>query len=76
MLEAGFDRTTGVASTPEVYGDSASTSWGFAESLTGLFGAASMTELTVAEGWATRAERAAILTSLREWGERPDAFAA
>jgi hypothetical protein len=33
MLEAGFDRTKRVASTPEVYGDSASTSW-FAEFLT------------------------------------------
>jgi len=58
-----------------VYGDSASTRW-FAEFLTGLFSAAAMTELIVGEGWATRAELAAILTSLREWGERPDAFGA
>ena len=75
MPEAGFDRTTGVASTPEVYRDSANTSW-FAEFLTGLFRAAAMTELIVGEGWATRAELAAILTSLPQWGERPHAFAA
>lgn len=75
MLEAGFDRTEGVAHTPEVYGDLASTRW-FAKFLIGLFGAAAMTDLIVGEGWATSAELAAMTNSLREWGERPDAFAA
>jgi hypothetical protein len=38
-------------------------------------GAASMADVIVGEGWATRAELDAMLAALREWGDRPDAFA-
>jgi SAM-dependent methyltransferase len=75
MLEAGFARTQGVAHAPEVYGDDASTRW-FAEFAVGLFGAPSMSEVIVAEGWATQAELDAMLAAFREWAELPDAFAA
>jgi ubiquinone/menaquinone biosynthesis C-methylase UbiE len=75
MLEAGFARTQGVAHAPEVYGDAAGTRW-FAEFATGVFGAPSMTEVIIREGWATRAELDALLAAIREWGDLPDAFAA
>lgn len=74
MLEAGFERTQGVAHAPEVYGDLPSTRW-FAEFAVGLFTAPSMAELIVAEGWASRAELETTISALREWGELPDAFA-
>ena len=74
MLEAGFARTQGVAHAPEVYGDLASTRW-FADFAVGLFGAPSMAQVIVEEGWATRADLDAVITTLREWGELPDAFA-
>jgi hypothetical protein len=35
-----------------------------------------MSDLIVAQGWATAGELEAVLTALREWGDRPDAFAA
>jgi SAM-dependent methyltransferase len=75
MLEAGFARTEGIAHAPEVYGDIDRTRW-FAEFAVGLFGAPSMSEVIVAEGWASRAELDAMLDAFREWGELPDAFAA
>jgi SAM-dependent methyltransferase len=74
MLEAGFVRTQGVAHAPEVYGDLASTRW-FADFAVGLFGAPAMAEVILSEGWATRAELDALIATLREWGELPDAFA-
>jgi ubiquinone/menaquinone biosynthesis C-methylase UbiE len=74
MLEAGFARTQGVAHAPEVYGDAESTRW-FADFAIGVMGAASMADVIVGEGWATRAELDAMLAALREWGDRPDAFA-
>ena len=74
MLEAGFERTQGVAHAPEVYGDLASTRW-FAEFAVGLFAAPSMAEVITGEGWATRAELDAIIAALHDWGELPDAFA-
>ena len=74
MLEAGFVRTKGVAHAPEVYGDLDSTRW-FAEFAVGLFEAPEMTKVILEEGWATRAELDAVTAVLREWGERPDAFA-
>lgn len=74
MLEAGFARTKGVAHAPEVYGDLDSTRW-FAEFAVGLFEAPEMTKVILEEGWATRAELDAVTAVLREWGERPDAFA-
>jgi SAM-dependent methyltransferase len=74
MLEAGFERTQGVAHAPEVYGDLASTRW-FAEFAVGLFAAPSMAEVIIGEGWATRAELDAIIAALHDWGELPDAFA-
>jgi SAM-dependent methyltransferase len=75
MLETGFARTQGIAHAPEVYGDLERTRW-FAEFAVGLFGAQSMSEVIVREGWATRAELDAMLDAFREWGELPDAFAA
>jgi SAM-dependent methyltransferase len=75
MLETGFARTQGIAHAPEVYGDLERTRW-FAEFAVGLFGAQSMSEVIVKEGWATRAELDAMLDAFREWGELPDAFAA
>jgi hypothetical protein len=75
MLEAGFDRTKGVALAPEVYGDLEATRW-FAEFAVGLFGAESMAEVIVGEGWATREELDAMLAAFPEWAERPDAFVA
>lgn len=75
MLEAGFVRTQGVALAPEVYGDTESARW-FAEFAVGLFSTETMSELIVGEGWATRAELDAVIAALREWGEKPDAFAA
>jgi hypothetical protein len=74
MLEAGFARTQGVAHAPEVYGDAESTRW-FADFAVGVLGAASMSDVIVGEGWATPAELDAMLAALREWGDRPDAFA-
>ena len=75
MLEAGFDRTKGGCVDPG--GVRRVGEYQLVRGvLDRLFGAAAMTALIVGEGWATRAELAAILTSLREWGERPDAFAA
>jgi SAM-dependent methyltransferase len=73
MLEAGFARTQGVAHAPEVYGDLASTRW-FAEFVVGLFSTASMANVIVNEGWATRQELDAVIGALREWGDLPDAF--
>jgi SAM-dependent methyltransferase len=75
MLEAGFARTQGVALAPEVYGDLESTRW-FAEFAVGLFGAESMAEVIVGEGWATREELDAMLAAFPEWAELPDAFVA
>jgi SAM-dependent methyltransferase len=74
MLEAGFERTQGVAHAPEVYGDLASTRW-FAEFAVDLFAAPSMAEVIIGEGWATRVELDAIIAALHDWGELPDAFA-
>jgi SAM-dependent methyltransferase len=74
MLEAGFARTQGTAIAPEVYGDPASTRW-FADFVIGLFGAPSMADLVVAEGWATRAKLGEMIAGLRDWADRPDAFA-
>jgi ubiquinone/menaquinone biosynthesis C-methylase UbiE len=74
MLQAGFARTQGFAHAPEVYGDSAATRW-FADFAVGVLSAPAMAELIVSEGWATRAELDATLAALREWGDRPDAFA-
>jgi ubiquinone/menaquinone biosynthesis C-methylase UbiE len=75
MIEAGFATTKGVAHAPEVYGDLDSTRW-FAEFVIGLFSAPSLRERVVQEGWATPAELDTMYQSMREWGERPDAFAA
>lgn len=75
MLEAGFARTQGVAHASSVYGDAAGTRW-LAEIATGQLGAPSVSELIVGEGWASREELNAAIAALREWGERPDAFAA
>jgi ubiquinone/menaquinone biosynthesis C-methylase UbiE len=74
MLEAGFARTRGFALAPETYGDAESTRW-FADFVTGLFSAPTMYETIVGEGWATREELDETIAALREWGERPDAFA-
>jgi ubiquinone/menaquinone biosynthesis C-methylase UbiE len=74
MLEAGFARTQGIAHAPEVYGDAASTRW-FADFAIGLFSAPRMAEVIVGEGWATRQELDEALAALREWADRPDAFA-
>ena len=74
MLQAGFARTQGFGHAPEVYGDAAGTRW-FADFAVGVLSAPTMAELIVSEGWATRAELDATLTALREWGDRPDAFA-
>lgn len=73
MLEAGFARTQGVAHAPEVYGDAASTRW-FADFAIGLFGAPSMTEVILREGWASRAELDAMIAGLGDWADLPDAF--
>jgi SAM-dependent methyltransferase len=74
MLEAGFTRTRGVATAPEVYGEAQGTKW-FAEFAIGLFSAPAMAETIVGEGWASREELDELLTAFREWGGRPDAFA-
>jgi SAM-dependent methyltransferase len=74
MLEAGFARTQGFATAPETYGDEQGPRW-FAEVAAGVLGAPSMAETIVAEGWATRDELDAVIAALREWGQRPDAFA-
>ncbi|HEY8472339.1 MAG TPA: methyltransferase domain-containing protein [Natronosporangium sp.] len=73
MRAAGFARTQGFALAPEVYGDTESVHW-FVEFATGLFGAPRMSELIVAEGWATRAELARLHDALRSWAGQPDAF--
>ncbi len=75
MLEAGFTRTQGFATAPEVYGDAESTRW-FAEVAIGVLGAPSMAQVVVDEGWASRDELDRVLAALRDWGERKDAFAA
>lgn len=73
MLEAGFARTQGHALTPEVYGDAKATRW-MADFAIGLFGAPTMAELIVDEGWASREELERLLRSLDTWAELPDAF--
>lgn len=73
MLEAGFERTKGVAHAPEVYGDEASTRW-FADVAIGVLTAPAMREVIVDEGWATDAEVDAMAQALDGWGDRPDAF--
>lgn len=73
MLEAGFSRTQGIALAPEVYGDAANTRW-FADFAAGLFGAPSMVDLIVEQGWATRDELDAMIAGLLAWADRPDAF--
>jgi ubiquinone/menaquinone biosynthesis C-methylase UbiE len=74
MLQAGFARTQGFALAPEVYGDPESTRW-FADFAVGLFSAQSMSDVILAEAWATRAELDAMIAALRDWADRPDAFA-
>jgi SAM-dependent methyltransferase len=73
MREAGFARTQGFALTPEVYGDAKSTRW-MADFAIGLFGAPTMAELIVSEGWASRAELDELLRAFDAWAELPDAF--
>jgi SAM-dependent methyltransferase len=75
MIEAGFARTRGFATAPEVYGEEHGTQW-FADVAIGVLGAPKMAEVIVDEGWATREELDGVLAALREWGSRPDAFAA
>jgi hypothetical protein len=74
MLQAGFARTQGFALAPEVYGDPESTRW-FADFAVGLFSSQSMSDVILAEAWATRAELDAMIAALRDWADRPDAFA-
>jgi SAM-dependent methyltransferase len=75
MLDAGFARTQGFATAPEVYGDGQSTEW-FADFVVGLFSAPSMAETIVGEGWATREELDRMSAAFRDWGRRPDAYMA
>jgi SAM-dependent methyltransferase len=74
MREAGFARTSGIAHTPEVYGDEASTSF-FADFATGILGAPETRALMVAEGWIDEAELDELLATVRSWADGPDAFA-
>ena len=74
MLEAGFARTQGFATAPEVYGDAEGTQW-FAEVAVGVLGAPAMAEVIIGEGWASREELDELIAALRDWGRRPDAFA-
>jgi SAM-dependent methyltransferase len=74
MLEAGFARTQGFATAPEVYGDADGTRW-FAEVAVGVLGAPAMAEVIIGEGWASREELDELIAALRDWGRRPDAFA-
>ncbi|HEX6197318.1 MAG TPA: methyltransferase domain-containing protein [Jiangellaceae bacterium] len=73
LRQAGFSRTQGYALTPETYGESESTRW-MADFAIGLFSAPSMAETIASQGWASPAELDTLLSALREWGERPDAF--
>jgi hypothetical protein len=57
-----------------VYGDAAGTRW-FADFAVGLFRAPRMADVILGQGWATRAELDAMIAALRDWAERPDAFA-
>jgi SAM-dependent methyltransferase len=74
MLEAGFERTEGFATAPEVYGDRATTEW-FADFVVGLFSAPTMAETIIGEGWATREQLDGLIVAFRDWGRRPDSFA-
>jgi SAM-dependent methyltransferase len=73
MLQAGFDRTQGIAHAPEVYGDATSTRW-FADFAIGVLTAPSMREVIESERWATPAEFDATIAALDRWADRPDAF--
>jgi ubiquinone/menaquinone biosynthesis C-methylase UbiE len=75
LLEAGFQRTEGVATAPEVYGTQERTRW-FAEFMIGALTAPAMRDSILDAGWATPDDLQAIVEGVRTWGERPDAFAA
>jgi ubiquinone/menaquinone biosynthesis C-methylase UbiE len=73
MLDAGFARTEGFAHAPETYGHAESTSW-FAQFLADLYGPGGLRDLIVSQQWASEQRLDEIVRSVREWGQRPDAF--
>ena len=73
FLEAGFVRTVGHAVAADYYGTAEATRW-FARLIDPLFRDPAFLEVVIGQGWVDRAHLEAILTELRSWAERPDAF--
>jgi SAM-dependent methyltransferase len=75
MLEAGFARAEGFACAPEVYGNGAKTKW-WTDLWLGVLSAPAVASTAFSEGWITQAELSEIITAVRSWASREDAFAA
>lgn len=73
MLEAGFEKTVGVAVAADHYGTLDETRR-FASILGGVFQSPDFVDLVIRQNWSTQAELDNILAELKMWGERPDAF--
>src|SRR6266498_915081 len=75
LLQAGFARTEGFAVAAEYYGRLEETRR-MAYVMSRQSGDPALLNLVVSQGWATRQEIDEIISWIREWGERPDAFMA
>lgn len=75
LLEAGFARTEGHAVAADYHGTLEAT-----RHMAALFGRlvqdTAFVETVIDQGWASRPQLQELVTGLREWGERPDAFLA
>jgi SAM-dependent methyltransferase len=72
LREAGFARTEGFAFTESFGSPEGTRYWG--EGVADYLAGSALPDLFVAQGWLDRAELAATLAAVREWGERPDAY--
>jgi ubiquinone/menaquinone biosynthesis C-methylase UbiE len=75
MLEAGFARTEGFGVAAEYYGRLDETRR-IAGVMCRQLGDPALTNLVIDQGWVTQAELNDLITWIRDWGERPDAFMA
>jgi len=75
LLEAGFARTEGFAVAAEHYGRLDETRR-MASVMTRLMSDPALKDVAIGQGWTTEKELEEIISWMREWGERPDAFMA
>jgi SAM-dependent methyltransferase len=75
LLEAGFARTEGFAVAAEHYGRLDETRR-MASVMTRQMSDPALKDLAISQGWTTQTEMDEIISWMREWGERPDAFMA